>query len=325
MKSKFTKHIISSYNNKSRSLTGKRIALKDKQKVFEAETIVSKYPAIYWPICTGFNDGLSSIKCEKYQAGRDTKWTTIVQRLVVKPAEEYQMLKDIYGDSMPDGVIERIIDFHMAVFTKRANKRPSHPFIVGKGEVDKARELLKTLHHETFKAREGFLISCGGLVGYLGRHRKELNTKVFIDYCKSTGVNKITVNTIDKPQLDQVIEYGEINGLTIAPVLEDGLKCKFATDQPAIVVVDGYGKFQTAEYINSLKETIPNSIFIVTVAKAKYRKDVIIDFSKQVNYFIDKCNYRCYKVPYGRQEEETMMVVKEPLDKLDKIMCRSFV
>lgn len=307
----FADFIITAYNTSCLRITGKEMTISDCDKVRQAEKLLRGYDGVSNIIANSFVNGISSIRTERWQDGkRRTKWSTAVPLLVARPTNDFILGKELMPEVNELVLILRLILFYESIFFRRKYFRYSHPFLTEPGEVDKAKSLGEIMRGSNFKATEGYLVSVGGLIGFSSNgNMYDLNTKVFLDNCKYMGIRKVIVNTIDATQIRQIIKWGEYNGLEMVACEGDGLTYGFRSDEPSVVVVDGYGKFQTVDYLKEIKEGIPNSLVILTLAKSTYRIDKQIMFPEQVFNFIESCDYNCYYKPYGKNDREGLIVI----------------
>jgi hypothetical protein len=317
----FSTFISDLYNKKSVPLTGEAVSKHDLNRLARLEDIVPV--ELQTPVITSFILLIDGIETEKRQYKTNgtqyaTKWTQIIP-LLERIVDEYFIVRNHFPSELKDyQIVSRLTDFHMSTYTKTPN-RLSHPFICGKGEVEKAVRLSEILTRLP-RANKGYLISIGAIIGLLGNELKDLNTKVFLDYCKKADIEFVEANTIDDAQLKQVSEYGKSLGIKVLEWLEDGAKTKFGSTDKSVAIVDGYSiRFQTADFVNRFKRYNPNSDLVVTITKPKHTR-TSISLATKIDDFVGTCKYPCKVVPYGNSEEEALVVVsKHNIGTFDKI------
>jgi len=312
----FTEIITDAFNRKCIPNTGLSMLDKDMDKVAMAEQIVYKYPESWLVTIDVFTKGMNTIRKGSGMYGKKgkSKFNGAVSKLVLNPAKDLEetvtMLPAIDDFNT---VMSKISDFYLVNFLQTSKNILSHPFLTGEGEVDKAKKLYQYLHTSKYKAKNGIFVCCGAIEGFIkGKYKRAyLNTAKFIDYCSDVKINYVLANSIDLHQLNQVVRYGELKGIEVRAICKDAADLLTRSQERTVIIVDGYGIFQKAAYINRLKEQFPNSLIVVTLAKPKNRRDKIVSFTSQVNEFRRDCMYDTEIIPYGNPSEECMIAVKE--------------
>jgi hypothetical protein len=304
--------ILSSYNKRSEGMTHLPMSEDDIERLGNIENAVMQIPTLRIPILIAFHVFISGIESERrvFRDGSqlETKWTRIVPTLETI-IDEYRSIRNHFPATLQDHqIVMALVQYYNSLYTKTCD-RLSHPFICHKGEVEKAIRLNEVLHSLNFRANRGYLISVGAIFGLLDNKLKDLNTKIFLDYCRFADIVEVCANTIDGAQLKQITEYGNHLGIQVDGWQEDGSKINFNSEKKSIAVIDGYSiRFQTAKFVNEFKKRNIGSIAIVTITKPKNTR-TSEKFDTKLCQFIKDCHYNCTVVPYGSPKEEAMVVI----------------